>query len=129
MNKQWSISSLSPSPQWLLDLFSTFFDPCPAHPKFDGLAIPWKKFNYVNPPYDDKLPWIKKAIEEQQNGNTSVMLLPYVPDAVWYFDLVVPNAEILGFRGRLELDNGKHPRYGSMLAVFHPTLQSIRSEK
>jgi len=67
MNKQWSISSLSPSPQWLLDLFSTFFDPCPA------------------------------------------------------------NAEILGFRGRLELDNGKHPRYGSMLAVFHPTLQMIRT--
>lgn len=47
------------------------------------------------------------------------MLLPYAPDAVWYFDLVVPNAEILGFRGRLELDNGKHDRYGSMLVVFH----------
>ena len=122
MNDQWQVNDSSPSPSWLLDLFNTFFDPCPLNdkPEFDGLTIPWKAYNYVNPPYSDKIPWIKKAIEEMKVGNTTVMLLPYVPDAVWYFDLIVPNAEILGFRGRLQLDNGKHPRYGSMLVVFHP---------
>ena|SRR3990167_5852276 len=124
MNKTWQISDSSPSPQWILDLFQGFFDPCPLNetPKFDGLIIDWHRFNYVNPPYSNKLPWIKKAIEEQKKGKTTVMLLPYVPDAVWYFDLVVPNAEILGFRGRLELDNGKHPRYASMLAVFNGSI-------
>ena len=122
MNHQWQVNDSSPSPQWILDMFKDYFDPCPLNdnPTFDGLAIPWQRYNYVNPPYSDKLPWIKKAITEQKLGNTTVMLLPYVPDAVWYFDLIVPNAEILGFRGRLELDNGKHPRYGSMLVVFHP---------
>ncbi len=122
MNEEWKVNDSSPSPQWILDMYHDYFDPCPLddNPKFDGLTIPWKKYNYVNCPYSNKKPWILKAIEEQKKGNLSVMLLPHVPEAVWYFDLVVPNAVILGFRSRLELDNGKHPRYGSMLAVFHP---------
>ena len=59
------------------------------------------------------------AIVEQKKGNTTVMLLPHVPEMAWYHDLIIPNAEILSFRGRLQLDNGKHPRYGSMLVIFH----------
>lgn len=91
-------------------------------PEFDGLSIPWKKFNYVNPPYSDKRPWIQKAINETKNGNTTVMLLPHIPDAIWYHDLIIPNSEILSLRGRLQLDNGKHPKYSSMLVIFHPRL-------
>ena len=128
MNSTWNVNDSSPSPKWILDMFHDYFDPCPLddNPKFDGLSIPWKKYNYVNPPYSDKVPWIKKAIEEMKLGNVTVMLLPFVPDAVWYFDLVIPNGEILGFRGRLELDSGKHGKYGSMLVVFSP-LQSFSS--
>jgi hypothetical protein len=112
----------SPSPRWLLEIFSDFFDPCPLNdnPKINGLEIPWKKKNYVNPPYSNKIPWIKKAIEEQEKGNTTVMLLPFDTSAIWFFELVVPNAIILGFRGRLKLDNGKHPMYGNLLAIFNP---------
>lgn len=124
MNKTWQVNDSSKSPQWLLDVFHDYFDPCPLNdnPKFDGLKIPWKKFNYVNPPYSDKKPWILKAIEETKLGNTTVMLLPHVPEMAWYHDLIIPQCEILSLRGRLELDNGKHPRYGSMLVVFHPLL-------
>ena len=131
MNDTWNVNDSSPSPKWILDMFNGYFDPCPLddNPKFDGLSIPWKKYNYVNCPYSDKIPWIKKAILEQEKGNLTVMLLPYVPDAVWYFDLVVPNAEILGFRGRLELDNGKHPRYASMLCVFNPITKIIKGNE
>jgi len=120
MNKTWQVNDSSRSPAWLLDMFHDYFDPCPLddNPKFDGLSIPWKRYNYVNPPYSNKVPWIKKALEESKKGNMTVMLLPYVPDAIWYFDLIVPNCEILGFRGRLELDSGKHGRYGSMLVTF-----------
>jgi hypothetical protein len=120
MNKQWAVSDLSPSPKWILDMFQDYFDVCPKNPEFDGLSINWKRFNYCNPPYSNKVPWIKKAIEEMKKGNTSVMLLPHVPEMAWYVDLVIPNGEILNFRGRLELDRGKHGRYGSMLVVFHP---------
>lgn len=118
MNKEWNVNDSSPSPHWLLDVFKGYFDPCPLNPGFDGLKIPWEKYNYVNPPYSNKKPWILKAIEEQKKGNTTVMLIPHDVSAIWYTDLVIPNAEILSFRGRLELDNGKHPRYGSMLAIF-----------
>ena len=120
MNKTWAVSELSPSPKWLLDVFSTYFDPCPKNPTFDGLSIPWKKFNYVNPPFNKKVPWIDKALEEQVLGNTTVMLLPHDTRAIWYADKILPNCEVLMFRGNFDLDNGKHTRYGMILAIFHP---------
>jgi len=113
-----SITDLAPSPFWLYNMFRDFYDPCPSNPIEDGLEVDWTARNYVNPPYSDKIPWIKKAIKEQKKGNLTVMLLPQDTSAVWYHDLVLPNAEVLSFRGRLKLDNGKHPRYGSMLAIF-----------
>ena len=113
-----SITDLAPSPKWLLELLDGFSDVCPPRPFYDMLKHPWDNRNYCNPPYSDKIPWIKKAIEEQKKGHTTVMLLPAAVGAVWYHELVVPNAIILFFRGRLELDNGKHPRYDSMLAIF-----------
>jgi len=112
-------TDFAPSPKWLLDVFYLYFDPCPSNPKFDGLKIPWMPRNYCNPPYSDKIPWIKKAIDEKEKGNITVMLLPHAPGAAWYHDLIIPNAEILSLRGRLQLDNGKHPRYDSMLVIFH----------
>ena len=123
-NKTWNVNDSSKSPKWMFDLFHDCFDPCPLddNPKIDGLKINWKKRNFVNPPYSDKLPWIKKAIEEQKKGNTSILLLPLDSSAAWYHDLIIPNAIILAFRGRLELDNGKHPRYGSFFALFTPQL-------
>jgi len=60
------------------------FDPCPYPlPKgFNCLDVPWGKMNYINPPFrkDD---WqygtghtslIRRAILEQQNGNSSVII-------------------------------------------------------
>lgn len=120
MNKDWNVNDVSPSPRWLLDIFHDYFDPCPIDPTQDGLSISWKKYNYVNPPYSNKRPWIQKAIEEMNKGNVTVMLLPHDSSAAWYHDLILPNAEVLAFRGRLQLDNGKHPRYGSILAIFRP---------
>lgn len=115
-------TDIAPSPKWILKMFEGYFDPCPPNPKFDGLKIDWEKRNYVNPPYSNKKPWIEKVILEQRKGNLSIMLLPQIPDAVWYQELVVPNSVILSFRGRLQLDSGKHPMYSSMLAVFNPSI-------
>lgn len=120
-NQLKSNTDIAPSPKWLLELFQDFFDPCPSNPQFDGLVISWQKRNYCNPPYSDKIPWIKKAIEESKKGNMTIMLLPSATGAAWYHDLVIPNAKILHFRGRLQLDNGKHPAYDSMLIIFTPS--------
>ena len=60
------------------------FDPCPCPlPEgYNGLVVPWGKSNYVNPPYvtkdspfGGKTAFIRKAIEEKQKGNTTVLLI------------------------------------------------------
>jgi len=114
------LSDYSKSPSWIFKVFSGYFDVCPKNPTFDGLSIPWKKRNYCNPPYSNKSPWIKKAIQEQKKGNITVMLLPHDTSSAYYHDLIVPNAELLILRGRLRLDGKSHPRFPSIFVIFHP---------
>ena len=65
--------------------FGFDFDPCPfPRPDgFDGLAVKWGRMNYVNPPFrrtdgntDGPTAFVRKAIEEQRKGRSSVLLLP-----------------------------------------------------
>ena len=62
-------------------------DPCP-YPLpngFDGLKSDWGKMNYVNPIFrkkdslsgkDGPTAFVRKAIEEQQKGNSSLLTIP-----------------------------------------------------
>ena len=63
--------------RWVFVTFGKWFDPCPANPGFDGLSIPWKKMNYVNPPFDEIGKWMDKASSELKKGNTSIFLIPF----------------------------------------------------
>lgn len=105
----------APSPKWILDFFKDCFDPCPSAPAFNGLKITWGKKNYVNPPYSTKIPWIKKAIIESKKGNKSFMLLPVDTSTKWFWDLIQPNFQIYFFSRRIELGNGHHPKFPSMI--------------
>ena len=58
--------------------------PYPRPLNFDGLAVPWGRMNFVNPPFsrEDELHGrrlsdiICKAISEQLLGNSSLILVP-----------------------------------------------------
>lgn len=65
------------TPKWLMNVFSNWFDPCPLNlkPSVNGLELEWKDKTYVNPPYSNPLPWVKKAIEENKKGKTIALLL------------------------------------------------------
>jgi hypothetical protein len=65
--------------------FAFDFDPCP-YPRpddFNGLAVPWGRSNYVNPPFRKSdsafgggpTAFVRKAIDEQRKGNLSVIVL------------------------------------------------------
>jgi hypothetical protein len=67
--------------------FEFDFDPCPypLPEGFDGLTCDWGRSNYVNPPFGSIMhegkkkgptAWVRKAIAEQQKGNTTVLVYP-----------------------------------------------------
>ena len=64
--------------------FKFDFDPCPYPFKRDGVDIDWGNVNWVNPPFrradamngHGPTAFVRKAIEEQKKGKTSVIILP-----------------------------------------------------
>lgn len=95
------------------------FDPCPVNPEFDGLNMDWGKSNYVNPPYNEKDKWIKKAWLEWKKGKTVVMLLPSKTDTRSFHEYIYNQAELRFIKGRLKFNDGKDPApFPSMIVIF-----------
>lgn len=60
----------------------------------NGLTFKWAKLNWCNPPYDDCSKWIKKAYEEQQKGNETVMLIPVRTETKYWHDYILYNSRV-----------------------------------
>lgn len=91
------------------------FDPCP-YPRpdgFDGLSVSWGEMNYCNPPFrktggntDGPTAFVRKAIREQEEGNSTVLLIP----AQSYINLLLEAGAELRSAGRtrfLEVETGE----------------------
>jgi len=91
------------------------FDPCP-HPRpagYNSLVIPWGEMNYCNPPFRKTdgnsygpTAFVRKAIEEQVKGNSTVLLLP----AQSYINLLLEAGAELRSAGRtrfLDVETGE----------------------
>lgn len=101
--------------QRLDDEFHFDFDPCPypREPGYNSLDLLWGKMNYCNPPYRKTegnkygpTAFVRKAIAEQERGNTTVLLLP----AQSYVNLLLEaGAEFrhVGRVGFLEVETGE----------------------
>lgn len=77
------------TPKWLLELLfpdGFYFDPCPINPdglrRSDGMgAWPSDRPVFLNPPYSDPAPWLKRASE---HPGPMVCLVRCDPSASWW---------------------------------------------
>ena len=124
------------TPPYLLKIlqkeFGELFDPCPFNAKFDkkvdidGLTIPWKRTNYVNPPYNSARPWVRKAKLEQDRGNTTIMLLKITTLGTQYMKACAPTAEIRVLSHPLRFSGYDGiVRFTNVILVFHGDKQKI----
>lgn len=93
----------------------------------NGLIQKWYNACYCNPPYGKEIVnWIKKALEEQKNGVTTVMNLPARTDTKYFHEYLYRknNIEIRFLKGRLKFvgvqkDYKRNSApFPSMLAIF-----------
>lgn len=81
---------------------------------------------FVNPPFSAKVDWIKKAVDESENGDAElvVMILPVDTSTEWFHDLVAQSVAVCFMGpGRVDFDRrdkagGKQPNFATMIAVF-----------
>ena len=99
--------------------FNFDFDPCPENASFNGLSIPWKERNFVNPPYSQLYEWLKKGYEESFKGRLCVFLIPSRTDTKAWHDFVMKAKEIRFIKGRLKFSDHKNSApFPSCVVVF-----------
>ncbi len=93
----------------------------------DGLAHQWFGRVWMNPPFSDPAPWLRKAIDETRAGRCDlvVALLPAATDTRWFHDLVLGKAEVRFRRGRIKFIGWMgtpigSPKAGSVFAIYRP---------
>ncbi len=110
--------------EWLFEIFERWFDPCPFNPDWeidgsqDGLHISWPDRTFVNPPYSNPKVWVEKAIEENAQGKTIVMLLKHDSSTEWYRLLHEAGARFLLVNKRLKHRTKHWCAFPSVLAVL-----------
>ena len=95
-------------------------DPCPLHGD-DGLKRRWGEHVFMNPPYSNPTPWVKKAYEEMTKGSVVVGLLRGDTSTRWFHDWVLGKAELRFIRGRLHFNDSKGAApFPSIIAIWRP---------
>jgi site-specific DNA-methyltransferase (adenine-specific) len=93
--------------------FKFNYDPCPLDyyerkKKGDDVSVPdgltceWGTRNWLNPPFNEIKKWALKAIEESKKGKLTVMLVPFRPQAKYWFTFIHPtNPEYRVIKGKV----------------------------
>lgn len=111
---------------------SKWHDPCPYKGELtsNGLSEYWESKTFVNPPFSDPAPWIRRAHHYAQIGHQIVMVLPAFTDRKWFIKelqpllLRRPSVHQIVHIGRvnyipLEGQKKSSPRFGSCLVSFN----------
>ena len=76
--------------------------------EFDALKEEvWGEVNWCNPPYSDITPWINKAIEQHELGQTTVMLVPADTSVKWFKLAYNSCNEVRFISGRISFINAE----------------------
>lgn len=116
----------------LNDEFHFTLDPCSTHENAkcykhftieeDGLLQDWgNEVVFCNPPYGRQIKdWVKKAYEESQKDNTTVvMLIPARTDTIYFHEYIYHKAEVRFIKGRLKFGDAKNAApFPSMVVIF-----------
>lgn len=104
----------------------------------DGLALPWSPLNWCNPPFSDIEPWIEKAMQEAERGNTTYMIFPDNPETAYCRASFLMASEIfhMPFRMRFTRPDGSEfrdtkgaiasPKFATRLVIFAPNRKTPR---
>lgn len=136
------------TPQYIFDWMNSIFDfdvdlaanignaKCP---KFiskttNSLIVDWHKVwrtGWLNPPYSDIRPWVRKAAEESSKGFTTVLLLETPNGQEIYRNIFYKASEIIFINGRLAyIDVNGNPKSGntrgSCIVIFTPLGGKLR---
>lgn len=121
----------------LNDEFRFTLDPCSTHENAkcnkhftieeDGLLQDWSnEVVFCNSPYGRKIKdWVKKAYEESQKDNTTVvMLTPARTDTIYFHEYIYHKAEIRFIKNRLKFGDTKNAAsFPSMVVIFRKDKQ------
>lgn len=116
----------------LNDEFHFTLDPCSTHENAkcykhftieeDGLLQDWgNEVVFCNPTYGRQIKyWVKKAYEESQKDNTTVvMLIPARTDTIYFHEYIYHKAEVRFIKGRLKFGDAKNAApFPSMVVIF-----------
>jgi site-specific DNA-methyltransferase (adenine-specific) len=94
----------------------------------DALSKEWHGTCFMNPPYGREIKhWIKKAHDEAQAGQATVVVLIPSRTGTAYFHSYIynkPNVEIRFIKGRLKFGNSNNSApFDSMVVIFHKNIK------
>ena len=94
----------------------------------NGLEMPWSELNWCNPPFKECIKWVKKAYEEQQKGNETVMLIAVRTETVYWHDYILfnPNVKIQWLKKGYRFLN---PETSEPMGVFKNALALVYFNK
>jgi phage N-6-adenine-methyltransferase len=74
--------------------------------KQNALQSAWHGTCWLNPPYGRGLDkWMRKCVDEQARGVTTVALIPARTNTTWFHEIALPHAEVRFVRGRPKFNN------------------------
>lgn len=105
------------------------FDPCPLDyyerkkngddSVPDGLTCEWMSRNWLNPPFNEIKKWALKAVEESKKGKLTVMLVPFRPQAKYWYEIIHPtNPEYRVIKGKVKFPGYKQGFPQCMVVVI-----------